>query len=446
MEYQDFAQEMVSKAIKAKADMAEAYVSSGRELYVENRDQKVEIMNQATSKGLALRIVVDGKMSFVCSSDFSDKAMKQLVERGVALAKEATPDEFNLFPQPALMEPRELNIYDPEMFNMSMEQRIHLIQEIERVALTKDPRVVKIDNSWITNLEGERVIANSHGLVHSYRESRCDFGIGVLAKEGEEQRSGWGYSYARYFKDLPGLEELADTAVQRALAVLGGQPVATQTAPVVFDPRAGVTLLGAVAGGLNGDRVYKKASFLMDKLEEKIGSELVTILDDGLLAKGLRSTPVDGEGVPTQRKVVVEKGVLKGYLYDTAAAKKARTLSTGNALRGSYQRRPSIGTSNFYLQKGYTSPEEIIGGVDNGFYVMGTIGSAANTVTGDFSVGAVGVWIEGGQLTRPVAKVTIASNVLDMLKNMDAVGDDLVFDRNTCCPTFRVAEMTVSGA
>jgi PmbA protein len=445
MEYEDFAQKMVERALKAKAAVAEAFVHSGRELYVENRDQKVEIMNQATSKGLALRIVVDGKMSFVCSSDFSDKAMEELVERGVALAKEATPDEFNLFPQPSLMEPRALDIYDPEMFHMPMEERIHLIQEIERVALAKDPRIIKIDNSWITNVEAETTIANSHGLAHSYRESRCDFGIGVMAQEGDEQRSGWGYSYARHFKDLPGLEELANTAVQRALMVLGGQPVATQAAPVVFDPRAGVTLLGGVAGGLNGDRIYKKSSFLMDMVGEKIGSDLVTILDDGLLVKGLRSTPVDGEGVPTQRKMVVEEGVLKSYLYDAATAKKVGTVSTGNARRGSYEHRPGIGTSNFYLQKGQIPPEEILGGVDNGFYVMQTIGSATNTVTGDFSVGAVGVWIEKGKLTRPVAKVTIASNILDMLKNLDAVGNDLVFDRATVCPTFRVAEMTVSG-
>lgn len=445
MEYKDLAQQTVEKALKAGATAAEAYVSTGQELYVENRDLKVEIMNQATSKGLGLRIVVDGRMSFVCSSDFSDKALDTMVKKGVALAAEATPDEFNVFPQPSLMMDRQLDIYDPEMFQMSMDERIYLIQEIERVSLAKDPRIVKIDNSWITNVVGQTIIANSHGLIHSYRDSWCDFGIGVVAEEKDDHRSGWGYSYARSFKDLPSLEELSDTAVRRAVVRLGAQPVPTQQAPVVFDPRAGVALLGGIAGGIDGDRVYKKASFLTDMVGEKIGSDLVTIVDDGLLVKGLRSALVDDEGVPTQRKVIVDKGILRGYLYDTSTAKKAGANVTGNGWRGSYERRPGIGTSNFYLQKGQMPPEEIIRGVKNGFYIMSTIGSAANVVTGDFSVGATGVWIENGELAQPVAKVTIASNMLDMLKNVDAVGDDLVFDRGTCCPTFRVAEMTVSG-
>jgi PmbA protein len=445
MEYRDLAQKTVQDAVKAGATAAEAYVESGRELYVENRDLKVEIMNQATSKGIGLRIVVDGKMSFVCSTDFSEAALESMVKKGVALAAEATADEFNLFPQPSLMEPRQLDIHDPEMFLMSMDERIHLIQEIERVALAKDSRVVKIDNSWITNYDGEKFIANSHGLIHTYKESWCDFGIGVVAEADDDQRSGWGYSYARSFKDLPTLEELADRAVQRAVAVLGAKPVASQTAAVVFDPMAGRSLLSGIAGAINGDTVYKKSSFLTDMVGQKIGSDLVTVMDDGLLPKGLGSAPVDGEGVPTQRKVILDKGVLKGYLYDTATAKKAGTQSTGNARRGSYQRRPSIGTNNFYLQKGQTPPEEIIAGVQNGLYVTYTLGQATNVVTGDFSVGAVGVWIEGGQFTQPVAKVTIASNILDMLKNLDAVGNDLVFDRSRICPTFRVGEMTVSG-
>ncbi len=445
MAYEDLAQKTVEKALKAGATAVEAFVSTGQELYVENRDLKVEIMNQATSKGVGLRIVIDGKMSFVCSTDFSTAALDTLVKKGVALAAEATADEFNVFPQPNQMELRDLHIYDPEMFDMSMEERIHLIQEIERVALAKHPLVVRIDNSWITNVVGETTIANSHGLIHSYKDSWCDFGIGVVAEGNNDQRSGWGYSYARSFKDLPGLEELANTAVKRAVAVLGAKPVPTQAAPVVFDPRAGVTFLRGIAGAINGDTVYKKSSFLVDMMDQKIGSDLVTILDDGLLNKGLGSASVDDEGVPAQTKVIVDKGVLKSYLYDTSTAKKAGTVSTGSARRGSYERRPGIGTSNFYLQKGQMSPKEIISSVKNGFYVMSTIGQAANVVTGDFSVGATGVWITNGEPAQPVARVTIAANMLDMLKNIDAVGKDLVFDRSTVCPTFRVAEMMVSG-
>jgi PmbA protein len=227
--------------------------------------------------------------------------------------------------------------------------------------------------------------------------------------------------------------------------LLGAAPVETQTAPVIFDPYAGRGVIGGIAGAVNGDSVYKKSSFLVDRLEEKIGSDLVTVMDDGLLSKGLGSAPVDDEGVPAQRKVIIDKGVLKSYIYDTATAKKAGAKSTGNAQRGSYDRRPGIGTCNFYLQKGGMTPQEVIADVQKGLYVFYTLGQATNVVTGDFSVGAVGLWIEDGELTKPVAKVTIASNLLDMLKNVDAVANDLVFDRSMVCPTFRVAEMTVSG-
>jgi PmbA protein len=445
MTNRELAQKTIEKTIQKGAAAAEAYLRNGRNLYVENRDQKVEIMNQATTKGIGLRVIADSKMAYVSSTDLSDSALEDLSAKAVALAREATADENNVLPMPTLMEPRTLHIHDPSMFEMSMEDRIFLIQEIERVALALHPLVVKIDNSWITNVEGETTIANSNGLLESYQETWCDFGIGVVAEGNNDQRSGWGYSYARSFKDLPTLEELADRAVKRAVPLLGAAPVETQVAPVVFDPMAGRSVLGGIAGAINGDSVYKKSSFLVDKLGEKIGSDLVTVMDDGLLGKGLGSAPVDDEGVPTQRKTILDKGVLKGYVYDTATAKKAGATSTGNAQRGSYERRPGIGTCNFYLQKGNMTPRELLSGIQKGLYVFYTLGSATNVVTGDFSVGAVGLWIENGELTKPVAKVTIASNLLDMLKNMDAVADDLVFDRSRVCPTFRVAEMTISG-
>jgi PmbA protein len=445
MAYRELAQKAVEETIRAGATTAEAYLRHGRNLYVENRDQKIEIMNQATSKGIGLRVIVDGKMAYVSSTDLSEGALENLITKGVSLAREATADENNVLPMPTLMEPRTLHIHDSSMFEISMDERIFLIQEIERVALALHPLVVKIDNSWITNVEGETIIANSNGLLESYRETWCDFGIGVVAEGNNDQRSGWGYSYARSFKDLPSLEELADQAVQRAVPLLGAAPVPTQTAPVVFDPYAGRGVLGGIAGAVNGDDVYQKSSYLVGKRGEKIASDLVTVMDDGLLSKGLGSAPVDDEGVPTQRKMIIDRGVLKGFLYDTATAKKAGAKTTGNAQRGSYERSPRIGTCNFYLQKGNMTPQEVIGDVQKGLYVFYTLGQATNVITGDFSVGAVGLWIENGELTRPVAKVTIASNMLNMLVNVDAVADDLVFDRSTVCPTFRIAEMTISG-
>jgi PmbA protein len=214
---------------------------------------------------------------------------------------------------------------------------------------------------------------------------------------------------------------------------------------VVLDSRAGTALLNGLALAVNGENVYRGRSFLADQLGRRIGSEKVNVVDDGTLAGGFGSSPVDGEGVPTTRKWIVEQGVLSSFLYDTYSAGKAKTHSTGNATRDSYAARPMIGSLNFFLDRGEGSPEDIIAEVENGFYVLRTMGGGANAVTGDFSAGAAGVWIENGKLTHPVAKVTIAAHMLDMLNGIDAVANDLTFDSPTVTPTYRIREVTVSG-
>jgi PmbA protein len=239
--------------------------------------------------------------------------------------------------------------------------------------------------------------------------------------------------------------QMAHKAGQIAVSLVGGKPVPSQEVPVVFGPRAGRGLIGGLAGAVDGKEVHLGNSFLTGKRSQTIASELVTIVDDGTLERGVGSSPVDGEGVATRRKVVVEKGVLRAFLYDTYGARKAGVASTGNGVRGGYDELPSIKATNFYMIKGDTPSENLIKDLKQGLYVQETIGFGVNTTVGTYSAGAFGRWIEDGKLAQPVAQVTIAGDILDILANIDAVGDDLEFDSRICCPSFRVSRMTVAG-
>jgi PmbA protein len=227
--------------------------------------------------------------------------------------------------------------------------------------------------------------------------------------------------------------------------MLGACKVKTQRVPVIFDPQMAASFVGSLAGAVNGDMVFKKASFLTGKLGEKVAPESFTVVDDGLLSRGLGTSPFDGEGVATRCTRIVERGVLESYLYDTHTARKAGKSTTGNASRG-YSSLPSIGLNNFYLEAGAASPEEIIRGVKSGLYVTSMLGQGANLVTGDYSRGANGLWIENGELAYPVQEITVAGHMLEMLKAIDAIGDDLEFRGSVAAPTIRFAELAVSGA
>ena len=444
MDYQKLALELLEKAKIAGATQAEVFLQNGEQLEIEINKEKMQKLNRATIKGVGLRIYVDKKMSFVYSSDFTDKELDKLVEKGVSLANEGMEDKFNLLPSPA-RKPPELDIFDSELANVPLEKKIDYARELDELVFQLDSRVANTRASSYSDAYGELIVGNSNGLMHSWQESYCGVGTSPVIEDKGLKQVGYYGTRVRYFKDLPVAKEIAEEAVRRASLLIGGEKVKTQRVPVVFDFQVGTSLIGGVLSAVNGERVFRGESFLVDKLEEAIASEMVTIVDDGLLPKGMGSSPVDGEGVATSTKKVVDKGVLKLYLYDTYTANKVGTNSTGNASRGSYSGRPSIGPNNFYLEKGDKSPEEIVKEVSSGFYVFNTMGGGVNPVTGMYSAGAAGVWIRNGELAEPVAKVTIAASLLDMLQGIDAVGNDLKYDSLVVSPTYRVKLMTVSG-
>jgi PmbA protein len=266
----------------------------------------------------------------------------------------------------------------------------------------------------------------------------------VASEGGQLQVGSWSES-RRFLADLPSPEMVARTAARRAVEMLGASKVPTQRVPVVFDPQMAASFIGALAGAVNGDLIHKRASFLVDRLGETVAPPFFSVVDDGLLQRGLATSPFDGEGAPTRATPIIEGGVLKSYLYDTYTARKAKAQSTANASRG-YSSLPGIGMHNFYLRKGDRSPEKIIGEVKQGLYVTSMLGRGANTITGEYSRGATGRWIENGELGRPVQELTVAGDLLSMLRGIDAVGDDLAFRSSVAAPTIRFAELTVSGS
>jgi PmbA protein len=295
------------------------------------------------------------------------------------------------------------------------------------------------------------VLANSRGFLGGYRTSYAGISAAPLAQDatGQMQRDGW-WSSARRLADLESPESIGKEAARRALRRLGARRVATQRVPIVFAPEVARSLIGSVFEAASGDSIWRSASFLAGRLGEQIAAAGLTIIDDNtmLLPSGMGgfgTSPFDGEGLPSQRTVVVENGVLRNYLLNTYAARKLGMKSTHNASRG-LAGTPGIGCGNLYLEPGTQTPDQIIGDISAGLYVTGLMGFGVNVVTGDYSRGATGLWIENGQLTHAVEEVTIAGNLAEMLKNVTAIGNDLEFRSAVASPTLRIDGMTIAGS
>lgn len=443
MDYKILAEKLVSKCVKAGADAAEVYIESGRNLSIEVRNGQVETVTEAASHGVGFRVFVKGKMAFSHCNDFSDKALENAVSKAVVFAGNTTPDENNVLPEDKDITGIE-GLYDAEIAEVPMDKKIGMVKEVEQLAMENE-KITKSSGSGFSEGDGEIIIANSNGLLKNFKSSYCAYGVGVVAEKGEQKSTGYEYCSRRYFSDLLSSREIAEKAAKKAYELLDPRMVKTQRAAVIFDPDVARSILGGILGALNGKRVLQGASFLRDKMNEKFASDLITLIDDGRRPKGLRSKPFDGEGVPTQKRVLVEKGILRGFLYNTIVAKRAGVESTGNASRRDYRSLPGIGFHNLFMDAGESSRDEIIKTTKNGLLLKGVTGYGINPVNGNFSGGATGFWIENGQIAFPVKGLTIAGAADEILNGIDMVGDDLDLNRSFTAPTFRVSEMQIGG-
>ena len=443
MQYEDLPQELVDRCLSNGADSAEVLVEEGRQLSIEVRNGEMETIQESSSHGAGFRVFREGKMGFAHSNDLSDASLNQAIESAVNFARHMTADEHNVLPSdPGVTQVDGL--YDPDLGSVSMDEKIAMITRLEELAMG-DGRITVSNGASYGEGEGSVFLANSHGLTKSYRSSASSYGVSVVAEKGEQKSSGGEFCSRRFFSDLAPPEELAEKAARSAYEMLDPQMVRTQRAPVVFHPDVARSLLGGILGAINGERVLQGASFLADSVGQRITSDLLTVVDDGTRPKGLASSPFDGEGVPTQRRTIIDRGVLQGFRYNTMVASRAGVESTGNAARGGFSSLPGIGPHAFYVEAGETDPEEIIRSTPNGLYLKGVTGYGINPVSGNFSGGAQGFWIQDGRLAFPVMGLTIAASADEMLNGIDMLGNDLDLNQTMTAPTFRIREMQIGG-
>ena len=445
----ELAQKLVALAKKRGADEAECLVERGRNASVKVRGGEIEDLTQATSKGAGLRVFVGGRLGFATTTDFTEGELPLFVDRALASAREAAPDERNGLPRGNAVKrhpeaPALGVLWDPRVAEIDPAWKIAAAREMERAARAEDPRVTKMDGASAGESVEEAAIASTHGLAGRHRSTSAWLSCSPVAEGGGQLQTSYWYDVKHALADLATPEFVGREAARRAARMLGARPVPSCNVPVIFDPLMAAGFVSGVAGAVNGDLVFKKASFLTGRLGQRIASPLLNLVDDGLRPGGLATSAFDGEGVAQQRTPILEGGVLRHYLYDTYTAKKAGAKSTGNAARG-YASLPGIGTTNLTLERGTTAAAELVRGVKRGLYVTAMLGRGVNSVTGDYSRGANGLWIEDGAFAFPVQEVTVAGHLDAMLQAVDAVGDDLVFLGSTGAPTLRFAELTVSG-
>jgi PmbA protein len=440
---------VVAAARKAGADVAEATVRGGSHLSTKVRLREPELVEEAGSRSLGLRVMLGQQVAVTYTSDFSAAGRARLVEDVIELAKLSQPDPFAGPPDPSkLSKPEQhvdLDVYDPKMDALTAAEALVRAKDGEDAALNYDPRITNSEGATFTRASGESVLVTSGGFRGTTRGTYASLVVSPVADDADgKKRSGYHWAAKRHLAELEEARGVGEEAARRTLRKLGASKIASCELPVVFDPDTARSLLGLLASCVNGGSIWRRSSYLLERLGTKVASDLVTVIDDPLIPKAPGSRPFDGEGLLSRRNVVVENGVLKTYLMDTYAAKKLSMESTASASRGS-SGGVGASTTNFVLQPGTISREQLLKDTKRGLYVTEMMGFGFNAVTGDFSRGASGFLIEDGELTQPVSEVTISLNLDDILQRIDAVADDLDLRTSTASPTFRVSAMTIAG-
>jgi PmbA protein len=426
---------------------AEVLVQSGAELTTKIRMGEIELLQEAGSKALGLRVFRDRRAALTYTSDFSNSAIERFVRDTVDLARLAEPDELNELPDPAgyARSFPDLELYDEQTLSISAKDALAQCREAEAAARAFSPKVTNSEGATYSRVVGASAFVTTAGFRGGNRGSYQSLVVEPICDDADgKKRNGHYYTAHRFLSELEPAEVVGRKAAERTLAKLGAEKIETGSLPVVFDPDAGRALLRLLFSVIAGGAIYRKSSYLLDREGTEIASPRVTVIDDPLLLRGPGSRPFDGEGLVSRRNVVVENGILQTYLLDTYSARKLGRASTGSAGR-SVGGAPHVTTSNFILERGSENPEAIVAGVQRGLYVTEMMGFGFNPVTGDFSRGAAGFLIEHGKKTRPISEITISANFDALLKSIDAVGSDHDLRSSTVCPTFRVSQMMIAG-
>lgn len=444
----DLAGQVVEKARAQGATVAEASAGAGWELSTRVRLGEVELVEEAGTRSLSLRVIKEGRVAMTATSDLTPAGIQRCIDDAIELCDlsevdlHAGPAEAQLLASGPFP---DLDLFDPTVADVDANQALEIAKTAEAAALAFDKRLSLSEGAAFSRVTSTRALVLSSGFSGLTRGSYASLTVSPVAEDTDKKRRrGYYWTAKRHFAELESPTAVGEEAARRTLAKLGSRKVPTTEAPVVFEADIARSLLGTLAGCIVGSAVWRKSTYLLERENTPIASDLVTIVDDPLIPRAPGSRPFDGEGLASRKNLVVEAGVLKTFLLDCYSARKLNRASTASAARSGGAIGPS--TTNFILCAGALSRDDIVGSVERGLYVTEMMGFGFNPITGDFSRGASGFWIENGKLAFPVSEVTISSTLDKILQNIDAVGDDLDLKTSTASPTFRTRSMTIAGA
>lgn len=435
----ELAKRAVELARAAGADEVEATVSVSRRFHVEARDVTISKLERSTGKTLGARIFIGGRKALLATSDLSEEGMRDALARAVEQARFVAVDRFAGLPERFAGDTPDLGLFDGSIPQRDGDERVDEALELERLIRRKDARIVNSSGSNYHDVVSTTAIANTAGFAGAYTSTRASRSTGPVAHDGDVKRTAHYGTAARHVVELESLDDVARIAAERVTALFGARKPPTGTCSVIFEREVAASVLDDVFSAVSAASVAVGNSWLVGRIGDAVGSDRVTIVDDGRMIGKLGSSPFDGEGVATQRTVVFDRGALRTYLYDTYYARKLGAASTGNSTGN------GVGTGNFYLEAGKESLSDLIAGTKRGVLVLDTIGFATEHASGTYSRGARGLYIENGEVAYPVDEFTIAGTYGQILSGIDAVAADLRFDSSVSSPSFRVAEMTISG-
>jgi PmbA protein len=427
----DICADIVARARAAGAEEAEAYLETSTSRSVDARSGEIESVTNASARGVGVRVLIGGALGHASGSDLDKSGRTDLAEQAVRLARASSPDPARVLPDPATIPSTDLAIYDPTLLDLSLDGVLDLLTRAERSALAADSRIDAAHIERFSQGSEQVVVVNSRGVSQSVRATLCSIALSVIARQGHDAQRGYASMVARGAGSIDP-DSIGYRAAQRAVTPIGGAPLPTRRASVIFEPDVIAELLRGVAQALSGDAIVKGRSLFARRADgqswigSKIGSDAVNLTDDGTIPGAPGSQPFDGEGAPTRETPLIQAGVLRGQLHNCESARRANTMTTGNGVRGSYRSLPEVGPTNLVLRPGTRAPAALIASVDEGLYVVSTRNvGGINSVSGDYSVGASGRRIVRGELAEPVSGVTLAAPMLELLANVREVGSDL---------------------
>lgn len=427
----------------------EVFVQEHRGLTVRAYGGEVEGLRYSHNRGVGVRAISGGRLGYAYCTGLEWEDARKAIEDAAANCRYSTPDEHNVLPERGSYVQDELGIYHPETGETPSEKKVAMALELESLTLSRDRRISRVESAVYADTEARTAVASTTGLAGSYRSSDCYCYVFPIAQEGEEFQTGFSFGLGVKPSDLD-LAEVARDASERALCLLGSRSMPSRRSTLIMDSFVAAEFLGLLASALSAEAVLKGRSFLAGKVGEEIANSMVTVVDDGLLPGGPATAPFDDEGVPSRRKELIGGGILNGYLHNTYTASRAGAESTGNASRGTFRERPRVGASNMFLEPGKGNREDIMRRVGDGVLILQVVGAhaGANPISGEISLGALGLKVEGGEPTQPLREITLAGKALDFLRDVVAVGEDLrflPFEGSLGAPTVAIENVMISG-